>query len=80
MLLAFVNELVEPLALNLAEQEGLRFMVVHKEAGNGRRKIAAALTAKRFTTKTGAPWSHQAVGNILRRETIARPIPAHVGA
>jgi hypothetical protein len=24
---------------------------------NGRRKIAAALTAKRFTTKTGAAWS-----------------------
>jgi site-specific DNA recombinase len=68
------------LALNLAEQEGLRFMLAHKTAGNGRRKIAAALTAKRFTTKTGAPWSHQAVGNILRREKIARPIAAHVAA
>jgi site-specific DNA recombinase len=68
------------LALNLAEQEGLRFMVAYRVAGNGRRKIAAALTAERFTTKTGAPWSPQAVGSILRREKISRPDGAHVGA
>ncbi|MBU6482598.1 MAG: recombinase family protein [Nitrospirae bacterium] len=65
---------------SLAEQEGLRFMLAHSAAGNGRRKIAAALTAKNFSTKTGAPWSPQAVGSILRRENISRPIAAHDAA
>lgn len=68
----------ESLLPNTHEQEGLRFMLAYRAAGNGRRKIAAALTAEGFPTKTGAPWSPQAVGNILRREKISLSISAHV--
>jgi DNA invertase Pin-like site-specific DNA recombinase len=64
----------QSLVANLAEQEGLRFIITHRAAGNGRRKIAAALTANGFPTKTGAPWSPQAVGNILRREKMSRGV------
>lgn len=65
---------------NFAEQEGLRFLLAQRAAGNGRRKIATALTAKGFPTKTGAPWSPQAVGSILRRQKASRPIAAHDAA
>jgi hypothetical protein len=62
------------LVANLAEQEGLRFIRTHRAAGNGRRKIAAALTLNGFPTKTGVPWSPQAVGAILRREKMSRAL------
>ncbi len=70
----------ETLILNPSQQEGLRFMLTLRAAGKGRRKIAAALTAQGFATKTGAPWSPQAVGSILRREQLTRPMVAHVAA
>lgn len=50
------------------EQEGLRVMAELRRLGKGRRTIAAALAHQGFPTKTGARWSPQAVGNILRRE------------
>jgi recombinase len=45
-----------------------RFILAHRAAGNGRRKIAMALTVEGFPTKTGAPWSPQAIRTILERE------------
>lgn len=70
----------QTLVPNPAEQEGLRFIQAQRASGHGRRKIAAALTTAGFPTKTGAPWSPQAVGNILRRENLTRPMAAHVAA
>lgn len=52
------------------EQEGLRVMAELRRLGKGRRTIAAALATQGFPTKTGAQWSPQAVGNILRREKV----------
>ncbi len=57
----------ETLMPNPSEQAGVRFMLAQQATGLGRRKIAAALTAHGLPTKTGVPWSHQAVGAILRR-------------
>jgi len=65
---------------NPSEQEGVRFMLGQRAAGHGRRKIAAALTAHGFPTKTGVSWSPQAVGSILRRETLLESSVTHVAA
>lgn len=70
----------ESLAPNPSEQAGIRFMLAHKAAGLGRRKIAAALTAHGFPTKTGVSWSPQAVGSILRRENLLHLSVTHVAA
>lgn len=53
---------------NPDEQAGLALMRSLKDQGLGRRRIAAALVAHGILTKTGAPWSPQAVAQILRRE------------
>lgn len=70
----------ESLIPNRSEQAGIQFMLTQRTAGNGRRKIAAAMTAHGFPTKTGVSWSPQAVGNILRREKLICPITAHAAA
>ncbi|MGE5712033.1 MAG: recombinase family protein [Nitrospira sp.] len=59
---------------NAREQEGLRLVAQLRANGLGRRRIAAALTLERIPTKTGAPWSPQSVGRILRREGLTRPV------
>lgn len=53
---------------NIDEQTSLQFLLGLRAVGLGRRKLAAALTEKGIPTKTGAAWSPQAVGNILRRQ------------
>lgn len=53
---------------NPQEQEGLSLIRNLRAKGLGRRRIAAALSARGIPTKTGACWSPQAVGGILRRE------------
>lgn len=40
--------------LETAEQEGLRFILAYNAAGQGRRKIAVALRANGFLTKSGS--------------------------
>jgi DNA invertase Pin-like site-specific DNA recombinase len=70
----------ESLIPNSSEQEGIRFMLAQRAAGNGRRKIASAMTAHGFLTKTGVSWSPQAVGNILRREKLMQSSVTHVAA
>lgn len=66
----------QTLVPNVREQEGLRFILAQREVGHGSRKIAAALTLEGFPTKTGASWSPQAIGSILRREKTSRLIPS----
>lgn len=70
----------ESLVPNSSEQEGIRFMLAQQALGHGRRKIAAAMTAHGFSTKTGVSWSPQAVGSILRRENLICPIATHEAA
>lgn len=53
---------------NVQEQAGLQLIHNLRRTGLGRRRIAAQLNASGTLTKTGVPWSPQAVGNILRRE------------
>ncbi|WHZ16637.1 MAG: hypothetical protein OJF52_003487 [Nitrospira sp.] len=57
----------ETLSPNPLEQEGLRLINTLRLKGMGRRRIAARLNAEGVPTKTGAPWSHQAIGGILKR-------------
>lgn len=57
----------ENLVLNPREQEGLRLILALRQAGKGRRRIAAALNERYISTKTGTAWSPQAVGAILKR-------------
>lgn len=56
---------------NQYEQEGLRLIQSLRQKGLGRRRIAATLIARGITSKTGAPWSPQTVGTILKREAKA---------
>lgn len=56
------------LVANAQEQDGLRVMLALRNAGTGRRRIAAALSKQGIATKTGTAWSPQAVGAILKRE------------
>ncbi len=56
---------------NPAEQEGLRMIERLRNNGFGRRRIAAELISQRVPTKTGAPWSPQAVGRIIQRARVA---------
>ena len=53
---------------NPQEQEGLRMMLALRNAGEGRRRIAATLSKRNISTETGTAWSAQAVGAILKRE------------
>ena len=53
---------------NQQEQDGLRLILALRKTGNGRRRIAAALSKQGIATKTGTAWSPQAVGAILKRE------------
>jgi DNA invertase Pin-like site-specific DNA recombinase len=53
---------------NPDEQAGLALMRSLRAEGLGRRRIAAALATHGIPTKTGAPWSPQAVAQILRRD------------
>lgn len=59
---------------NEQEQEGLLLILALKGAGNGRRRIAAALSQRGIPTKTGTAWSPQAIGAILQREAKTRPV------
>lgn len=52
---------------NAFEQKGLSLIRTLSAEGVGRRRIAAALTAEGIGSKTGAPWSPQAVKRILDR-------------
>lgn len=70
----------ETLVPNLAEQEGLRFILALQAEGKGRRKIAMALMVAGIPTKTGAPWSPQAVGSTIRRDRLCRPKAPHFAA
>ena len=65
---------------NPQEQEGLKLIERLRASGLGRRRIAALLTAKRIQTKTGANWSPQAVGRILRRTELSKAVACHVAA
>jgi len=60
----------QTLVPNPAEQDGLRVILALRKAGKGRRRIAAVLTKRGITTKTGTAWSPQAVGAILKRQEI----------
>lgn len=57
---------------NPQEQEGLALIRSLRAQGLGRRRIAAALSTRGIPTKTGAAWSPQAVGGIIRREQRCR--------
>jgi len=59
---------------NASEQVTIRQMLELRESGHGARRIAAALVARATPSKTGAPWSPQAVTMILKRETQLKPI------
>lgn len=59
---------------NPQEQEGLSIIRSLRAQGLGRRRIAAALSARGVPTKTGAAWSPQAVGGILRRDQWYRSV------
>jgi DNA invertase Pin-like site-specific DNA recombinase len=65
---------------NSQEQEGLKLIDRLRASGLGRRRIAASLTAQGIPTKTGAAWSPQSVGRILRRNGLSEPIARHVAA
>jgi DNA invertase Pin-like site-specific DNA recombinase len=63
---------------NHQEQEGLQLIERLRANGLGRRRIAALLTTEGIPTKTGAAWSPQAVGRILRRTGLPKPVARHV--
>jgi len=62
------------LLANPEEQMGLQLIVELSESGLGRRRISSELSRRGIPTKTGTPWSPQAVGSILRRITMCHPI------
>jgi DNA invertase Pin-like site-specific DNA recombinase len=57
----------ETLSVNVLEQEGLRLITTLRLEGLGRRRIADRLNKEGIPSKTGAPWSHQTVGGIIKR-------------
>ncbi len=65
----------ESLLPNPREQHGLRVIESLQATTLGRRRIATELTRLNIPSKTGVPWSPQAVGSILRRAKASRPIP-----
>ncbi|MGC3973907.1 MAG: recombinase family protein [Nitrospira sp.] len=65
----------ESLLPNPYEQQGLRLIESLRASTLGRRRIAAELTRRNVPSKTGVPWTPQAVGSILRRANACRPIP-----
>lgn len=65
---------------NHQEQDGLKLIERLRASGLGRRRIAAILIAQGIPTKTGAAWSPQAVGRILRRTGLPKPVARHVAA
>jgi site-specific DNA recombinase len=60
----------ENLVPNSKENHGLQLIQRLRKKGLGRRRIVAELTRLEIATKTGVPWSPQAVANILRRNCI----------
>ena len=66
----------EHLLPNPEEQNGLHMIQRLRTKGLGRRRIAAELARLGIPTKTGAFWSQQAVGSILRRAKACLPITA----
>lgn len=56
-----------------AEQAGLQLIKNLRAMCFGRRRIAAHLTRLGIPTKTGAVWTPQSVGNILRRQESSPP-------
>lgn len=70
----------ESLILNEQEQGGIALMLDLKRKGLGWRRIAATLTERGVPTKTGAPWSPQAIGAILKREQAVKTVVPCVAA
>lgn len=70
----------ENLVPNPREQEGLQVIRALRQRGLGRRRITAALIARGIPTKTGASWSPQAVGQILKRERHIPRVASSVAA
>ena len=57
----------ETLSPNIREQQSLQLISSLRARGLGHRRIAAQMNAEGIPSKTGAPWSPQAIGGILRR-------------
>ena len=64
-----------------AEQHTLARLRALRAAGQTQRKIAARLNAEGLTTRTGSPWRHQYVANLLRTaaRSPAYPPPPSLG-
>jgi hypothetical protein len=67
----------ENLATNATEQEAIRWMSALRIECRSLRQIAAELTRRGLASKTGRPWSAQAISNILARQT--GPLTAQSG-
>ena len=59
-----------------AEQHTLARLRALRAAGQTQRKIAARLNAEGLTTRTGSPWRHQYVANLLRTAARSCTLPA----
>ncbi len=70
----------ESLVPNPREQEGLCLIQTLRATGLGRRRTAAELNARGISTKTGTPWSPQAVGCILKRQKALESVAADYAA
>lgn len=64
----------ESLVPDPVEQHGLQVIEDLRTNALGRRRIAAELTRLKIPSKTGASWSPQAVGSILRRAKACRTV------
>lgn len=58
----------ETLLANAAEHTGIQLMHALRTDGLSLRQIAAELTQRGIASKTGRPWSAQAINNILMRK------------
>ncbi len=64
----------ETLLPNATEQMGIQIISDLRSQGFGRRRIADHLNREGIPSKTGALWSPQAVGGVLKRSLVAVPM------